>query len=77
MEVVKEIKNTKNPIIMVITGNGRAEFRRPKLIAKKYNDEKILWFPLTSNQPNRNNRNTINPNQPKSTSKFNEQPKLH
>jgi len=47
MKVVKEIKNTKKPIIMVITGNGRAEFRRLKPIAKRYNEEKTLWFPLT------------------------------
>jgi len=33
MEVAREINKDKRPIIMVITGDGRAEFRRLKVFA--------------------------------------------
>ena len=46
MEVVEEINKDKRPIIMVITGDGRAEFRRLKVFAERYDGEKVLWFPL-------------------------------
>ncbi|MHC1636398.1 MAG: hypothetical protein ACXQTS_07290 [Candidatus Methanospirareceae archaeon] len=46
MEVVKDINKEKRPIIIVITGDGKAEFRRLKAFARRYDGKKILWFPL-------------------------------
>lgn len=47
MEVVREIKKDRRAVIMVITGNGGAEFRRLKTFAHRYNGKIVLWFPLS------------------------------
>lgn len=47
MRFLEELKDVSDePIIAVLTGNGRTELRLLKYLAEKYNgDEKILFFP--------------------------------